>query len=172
MVELELEMMELFISTLVICIFECSMFTKMGVSGGLAFVPIYKDWIISTKSSQSKRYFVISCIYNVALIIFAVYTFRMVNQVANNLLSRSDFEGAPLGLYIFLLIVLAILGLVRAYFYSEDVAVAFGRGGGFKIGLFFLHPIFVAILAYGPAEYIGPDGYPEGSFSSYNRDEI
>ncbi len=35
-------------------------------------------------------------------------------------------------------------------------AKAFGQGTGFGIGLIFLNPIFIAILGFGSAEYIGP----------------
>ena len=36
------------------------------------------------------------------------------------------------------------------------LAKAFGQGVGFGFGLLFLNPIFVAILGFGNAEYIGP----------------
>lgn len=34
-------------------------------------------------------------------------------------------------------------------------AKAFGRGVGFGLGLVFLEPIFIAILAFGKSEYVG-----------------
>jgi len=39
-----------------------------------------------------------------------------------------------------------------------DLARVFGRGVGFGFGLLFLFPIFLLILAFGDAEYLGPDG--------------
>jgi uncharacterized membrane protein len=39
-----------------------------------------------------------------------------------------------------------------------DLAKAFGRGIGFGFGLLFLFPIFVMILAFGDAHYVGRDG--------------
>ena len=36
------------------------------------------------------------------------------------------------------------------------LAKAFGKGTGFGIGLLFLAPIFISILGFGDAEYIGP----------------
>lgn len=171
MFELELELVEILIPTIVICIFECSMFTKMGVSGGFAFVPIYKDWIISTKTSESKKYFVVSCLFNAVMIAFIIDAFKMLSKAAKGTLTSSDMEAGYLGIYILFLVVLAILAIIRSYIYSNDVADAFGRNDGFKAGLFFLHPVFVAILAYGPAEYIGPDGYSPDSFVYPTRDE-
>ena len=40
-----------------------------------------------------------------------------------------------------------------------DLAKVFGRGIGFGFGLLFLFPIFVLILAFGNAEYVGRDGH-------------
>jgi hypothetical protein len=40
-----------------------------------------------------------------------------------------------------------------------DLAKVFGRGIGFGFGLLFLFPIFVLILAFGDAEYVGRDGH-------------
>jgi hypothetical protein len=39
-----------------------------------------------------------------------------------------------------------------------DLAKVFGRGVGFGFGLLFLFPIFVMILAFGDAVYVGPNG--------------
>ncbi len=39
-----------------------------------------------------------------------------------------------------------------------DLARVFGRGIGFGFGLLFLGPIFFLILAFGGAQYVGPNG--------------
>jgi hypothetical protein len=39
-----------------------------------------------------------------------------------------------------------------------ELAKVFGRGVGFGFGLLFLFPIFVLILAFGDAQYVGPGG--------------
>lgn len=38
------------------------------------------------------------------------------------------------------------------------LAKAFGQGVGFGFGLLFLNTIFMLILGFGSAEYVGPDG--------------
>jgi len=43
-----------------------------------------------------------------------------------------------------------------------DLAKSFGKGGGFAVGLFFLSIIFLYILGYGSAEYLGPAGPNKG----------
>ena len=39
-----------------------------------------------------------------------------------------------------------------------DMAKSFGRGTGFGIGLWILSIIFIPILGFGPAQYVGPQG--------------
>jgi hypothetical protein len=44
-----------------------------------------------------------------------------------------------------------------------DLARVFGRGVGFGFGLLFLFPIFLLILAFGDAAYVGPNGDRHGA---------
>jgi len=37
-----------------------------------------------------------------------------------------------------------------------DLAQSFGKGTGFGLGLIFLNPIFMLMLAFGDARYVGP----------------
>ena len=46
----------------------------------------------------------------------------------------------------------AIINIIAA----NKLSKAFGHGVGFTIGLFFLNPIFMLILAFSSDEYIGP----------------
>ena len=41
-----------------------------------------------------------------------------------------------------------------------DLAKSFGKGTGFAVGLIFLSFIFIPILAFGDARYVGPGGQP------------
>jgi hypothetical protein len=50
---------------------------------------------------------------------------------------------------------LNIFVIIRLVF---DLAKVFGRGVGFGFGLLFLSPIFIAILGFGNAQYVGPGG--------------
>lgn len=43
------------------------------------------------------------------------------------------------------------------------LAKSFGKSGAFAIGLIFLSPIFLCILAFGDSYYVGPGGVPEMS---------
>jgi len=45
---------------------------------------------------------------------------------------------------------------------SLDLAKSFGKGTGFAIGLIFLGSIFIIILGFGDARYMGPAAAPGG----------
>ena len=58
--------------------------------------------------------------------------------------------------WLFLLTFIPCVGLVFAIIMLFKLAKAFGQGTGFGFGLLFLNTIFVLILGFGKAEYIGP----------------
>lgn len=57
---------------------------------------------------------------------------------------------------LFLLMFIPVANVVVMILVYIKLAKAFGKGGGFAAGLIFLSPIFTAILAFGDAQYIGP----------------
>ncbi|MBQ8596181.1 MAG: hypothetical protein IJ409_00185 [Lachnospiraceae bacterium] len=58
--------------------------------------------------------------------------------------------------WLFLLCFIPCAGFVFPYIAYYKLAKAFGQGTGFGIGMIFLCPIFMLILGFGKAEYIGP----------------
>ena len=48
---------------------------------------------------------------------------------------------------------------------ANDLSKSFGKGVGFTLGLVFLSPIFILILGFGDARYVGPGGTPAMSTS-------
>lgn len=56
----------------------------------------------------------------------------------------------------FLLLLIPVANIVFAIMLEVKMAKAFGKGGGFAAGLIFLPVIFYPILAFGNAQYIGP----------------
>ena len=52
-------------------------------------------------------------------------------------------------------IVFFIILFVFAAIYCVHLARAFGKGGGYALGLLLLPPVFIPLLAFGPAAYIG-----------------
>ena len=59
------------------------------------------------------------------------------------------------GILFLLLIVPVVNFFVTIYLYYK-LARAFGKGIGYALGLIFLTPIFICMLGFGSAEYIGP----------------
>jgi hypothetical protein len=51
--------------------------------------------------------------------------------------------------------IIPFVGIIIAIIVCIDTAKAFGKGGGFAVGLIFLGFIFIPILGFGPATYVG-----------------
>lgn len=62
--------------------------------------------------------------------------------------------------WMFILIFIPIVNIVVSVILCLKMAKSFGKGTGFGLGLIFLSTIFYAILAFGNASYIGPNGIP------------
>lgn len=60
----------------------------------------------------------------------------------------------------FILMFIPIANIVVSVMLCLKMAKSFGKGAGFGVGLIFLSTIFYAILAFGNASYIGPNGIP------------
>ena len=58
----------------------------------------------------------------------------------------------------FLLFLIPFVNIVYAIILNIRLAKSFGKGVGFGIGLLFLEYIFIMILGFGSAQYIGPRG--------------
>lgn len=67
-----------------------------------------------------------------------------------------QFEMAWGNGWLFLLMFVPCVNFVVMIMMWLKMAKAFGQGTGFGLGLFFLNPIFVLILGFGSAQYIGP----------------
>ena len=65
------------------------------------------------------------------------------------------FEIAGMNGWLFLLLFVPIANIIIAIMWCLNLAKAFGKGTGFAIGLIFLEGIFILILAFGSAKYIG-----------------
>lgn len=70
----------------------------------------------------------------------------------------------------FLFLLIPFANIVFMIITMIKLANSFGKGGGFCVGLIFLQPIFLGILAFGKDRYIGPDGIPVyyNGYGNYN----
>ncbi|MBQ2639461.1 MAG: hypothetical protein IJF92_01715 [Bacilli bacterium] len=67
-----------------------------------------------------------------------------------------EFEIAGMNGWMFLLLCIPIVNIIMTIVLYVKLAKVFGKGIGFAIGLIFLNFIFTLILAFGKAEYVGP----------------
>ena len=58
--------------------------------------------------------------------------------------------------WLFLLCLVPCVNIVMIIIMYVKLAKAFGKGGGFAVGLIFLPVIFLPMLGFGDADYIGP----------------
>jgi hypothetical protein len=72
-----------------------------------------------------------------------------------------------------LLFLIPVIGLLCEIIVANDLSKSFGRGGGFTVGLVLLAFVFVPILGFGPACYVGPaagrrslSGHPDFGYGS------
>ena len=120
----------------------CKLFWKMGLPWERMFVPGY-NYYWTYVSVESAGLFVIKATLDV-LAVFSVYYMG---------------DGWPLLALAFGLIPCQ---LVIRWLYLLRLARAFGRGKGFTAGLFFLKPVFLCMLAFGPVRFYGDLGAPGG----------
>ena len=124
------------------------LFTKAGRPGWAAIVPFYNAWVwgkISFKDNWKTIGLLVSMI--------GYFVFAML---ASPGIASADAGSGGLSLIMSLF---AIAFLVFDILLMISTSKAFGKGGGFAVGLIFLSFIFLPILAFSKEiRYIGPDG--------------
>ncbi len=55
-----------------------------------------------------------------------------------------------------ILLIIPLVSIIASIIVSNDLSKSFGRSGWFTVGLFFINPIFLLILAFGGSQYRGP----------------
>ncbi|EDM77307.1 hypothetical protein PPSIR1_26358 [Plesiocystis pacifica SIR-1] len=72
-----------------------------------------------------------------------------------NMIVLLNVAGRPV--WWFILMFVPIVNFIVLLVVWIDIAKRFGKGTGFGLGLVFLGPIFIPILGFGDAQYIGGD---------------
>lgn len=65
------------------------------------------------------------------------------------------FENAGKSGWLILLFLIPCVNIVAAWLLADSLGDIFGKGFGYKVGLFLFAPIFTLILAFGGAEAVG-----------------
>lgn len=116
-------------------------FSKANQPGWKAIIPIYNSYIIF-KIAWKARWFVFNLIISAACI--------AVGSISIVYMTQANTLGMTL-LYISLFILLIVL--VIEILLNIKLSRVFGHGIWFGLGLTFLSPIFLLILAFGKSEY-------------------
>ena len=117
------------------------LFAKAGEPGWKSIIPVYNTYVLY-KIAWQPRFFWITVLLPIAsVIISAVFSESDMGIMMSGMLTG------------FIGIAVVVLGI----FFCIKLARAFGRGGAFVLGLWFLQPIFLLILGLGDSEYLGND---------------
>lgn len=82
-----------------------------------------------------------------------------------NIIVELEIVGKPIWWIILLLI--PIVNIVVAIIVLHQLSLSFGQGVGFTLGLIFLSPIFIGIMAFSSnIQYVGPGGAPAAEASA------
>ena len=126
----------LLVFVLAVCIFfivtNWKIFSKAGKPGWAAFIPFYNTYIMSDIAFGNLSYFI-------AVMVSGGISF-IGGFLENSILSS----------------IAGLASIVLYIVYCAKLSKAFGKGGGFTVGLVLMPLIFFPILAFGSAEYIGP----------------
>lgn len=113
-------------------------YTKAGEEGWKAIIPIYGTYVLYQFTWDTKMFW----------IMFGSF-------FCGGLLAITGaFSG--ISLFVFLGLIVFLVGVVIDLFQSHALSRSFGHGIGFTLGLLFLTPVFLLILAFGSSEYQGP----------------
>ena len=117
----------------------------------------------------SSAFFIISMIFTLALLVLLIAAQWKIFEKAGRpgwhaiipFLNSYDLFDIGWGNGIlFLVTLIPIAGFIINIMLYLKLARAFGKDTGFAVGLILLTPIFMLMLGFGDAQYIGPDGVP------------
>lgn len=120
-------------------------FEKAGEKGWKALIPIYNIYILFKIVGMTTWFWVCLAVSIVAQIVSVATTGNTTEELTP--------ETSMNPMVILTVCVEVILFVVVEIMYAIRTAKAFGKGGGFAVGLFFLPNIFWLILGFGKAKY-------------------
>jgi len=120
-------------------------FTKAGEAGWKSLIPIYNTYILWKIAGVN----FLKLLLSVVILFLGIFVLGFIAGVSGAGESVAGLIALVLyfGWFIYL--------LVQVCKYCDGLSKAFGHGGGFAVGLFFLHPIFLLILGFNGDQYNG-----------------
>lgn len=120
-------------------------FEKAGEKGWKALIPVYNAYILYKIVGMSTWFWVCLAVAIIAEVVSMVSTGNTTQEIT------TETQLSPV--VVLTVCVESILFLIVEVMYAIRTAKAFGKGGGFAVGLFFLPNIFWLILGFGKAKY-------------------
>lgn len=121
-------------------------YAKAGVPGWSVLIPFYNAYMQFKFTWKTKMFWwLMICIIAAVVLALVVVTSAVATPT-------TDALTIGLGLVMMACIIAAV---VIALISTVKLAKAFGLNGAFAVGLLFLNVIFLCILAFGDAKYVG-----------------
>lgn len=138
-------------------------FTKAGEAGWKAIIPIYNMYIMFKIAWSRKWFWVYLALTAIIVVLGGIMTWDIIVYATGMAAIPEDTFLLVIGGLGVGMLVLSIPLMVVTIMLYWKMAKAFGQGVGFFFGLLFLSIIFYCILAFGKAQYVGPNGNGAGA---------
>lgn len=122
---------------IIMVIAQWRIFAKAGQPGWKSIIPFYNSYILYKIVWQVKWFW----------IVFGL-------GILSSVVSWLNMSGGN-GFLLAVSRIIVVVAFILSVFLCSKTAKAYGKGIGFTVGLVLLHPIFMLILAFGSAEYVG-----------------
>ena len=126
------------ILTVLFIIAEWRIFTKAGEKGRKSLIPFYSIFVSHHIAGMSHVWFIIEVVTWITEIVL-------------------ELVKLPEPVILWFGVAVGVFTLVSEIIHVIKMCNRFGKGTGFKIGMFFLPNLFMLILAFGKAEYHQPE---------------
>lgn len=129
-------------------------FTKAGIKGWKSLIPIYNLYCAYKMVGISPLWILWEILSSLAMsIAITVALGDRASDYFSSLSSELPQDVATNGWVIVTTLITCVISIYIGIRFAIRLAKAFGKGGGYAVGLIFLQPIFLLILGFGSAKY-------------------
>ncbi|MBQ7041065.1 hypothetical protein IJN73_03330 [Candidatus Saccharibacteria bacterium] len=129
-------------------------FTKAGIKGWKSLIPIYNLYCAYKMVGISPLWILWQVLSSLACsIALCVALGDRLDAYLNSTSTELPEDVVTNGWVIITTLIACVISIYIGIRFAIRLAKAFGKGGGFAVGLIFLQPIFLLILGFGSAKY-------------------
>ena len=122
-------------------------FSKAGEAGWKSIIPVFCDYTVYKITWKPMFFWIYIALGVVCGVLYSTVTASLISGSAS----------AASAICSLLMYVIYIASAIIYIIQTHKLSKSFGNGVGFTLGLIFLRPIFLLILAFGSSEYKGAD---------------